>query len=198
MNSYKKSISNSCMIRIASVDDARELLKIYIPYVQNTAISFEYDVPSLTEFELRITETLEKYPYIVAVSNNKIVGYAYASSFKERRAYDWSVEVSIYIADSEKHNGYGKALYLTLEELLKKQNILNLYACIAYTEAEDEYLTNDSMKFHEHMGYRFVGKFTQSGYKFGKWYDMIWMEKMLGEHIVTPKRFVPFSELYEV
>ena len=86
----------------------------------------------------------------------------------------------------KKGGGYGKKLYLELEERLKKQNILNMYACIAYTDNEDGHLTNNSMQFHEHMGFRLIGTFKKCGYKFDKWYDMIWMEKFIGEHKVNP------------
>ncbi len=186
---------DNIIIRAARATDAQELLEIYRPYVENTAISFEYEVPSTEEFEKRITDTLQKYPYIVAVQGEKIVGYAYAGVFKARKAYDWSVETSIYVKQDCQNMGIGKKLYAKLEEILKKQNILNLNACIAYTDAEDEYLTNNSMEFHAHMGYKLVGKFNKSGYKFGKWYDMIWMEKMVGEHIENPKNFIPYSKL---
>ena len=88
------------------------------------------------------------------VEDDEIVGYAYAGTFKGRKAYDWSVETTIYVREDKKGGGYGKKLYLELEERLKKQNILNMYACIAYTDNEDGHLTNNSMQFHEHMGFR--------------------------------------------
>lgn len=172
------------LIRGATINDAKELLDIYKPYVLNTAISFEYDVPSLDEFKTRIENTLKQYPYIVAVKDNKIIGYAYASKFKERKAYQYSVETSIYIKNDCRGKGIGKQLHLELEKLLKKQGILNLNACIGHTPREhDDNLSNDSEDFHKAMGYRFVGKFNKCGYKFGRWYDMVWMEKLIGEHI---------------
>jgi phosphinothricin acetyltransferase len=183
------------IIRTASVDDAAELLEIYRPYVENTAVSFEYEVPSLNEFEERIQNTLQKYPYIVAVRGSEIVGYVYVSAFKERAAYDWAVETSIYIKQGYTGLGYGKMLYQKLEYLLKEQNIINLNACIAFADESDEFLTDNSMKFHEHMGYRLVGKFNKCGYKFNKWYDMIWMEKMIGAHPENPKDIIPFPNI---
>lgn len=170
-------------IRSAEIWDAQELLDIYRPYVENTAISFEYDVPDIEEFRHRMENILLKYPYLVAVHESEIVGYAYASTFKDRKAYDWSVETTIYMKESMKGKGHGKILYLALEEELQKRNILNANACIAVTEKEDPYLTNESMQFHERMGYKAVGTFHYSGKKFGIWYHMMWMEKMLGEHI---------------
>ena len=138
---------------------------------------------------------LKRYPYIVAEQEGHIIGYAYVSIFHERKAYDWAVETSIYVDKDYKRSGCGKLLYQALEKILKKQHISNLYACIAYTEQEDEHLTNDSMHFHEHLGYELVGTFKQCGYKFNKWYDMIWMEKMIGEHPENPEAFIPFSEM---
>jgi phosphinothricin acetyltransferase len=169
-------------IRKVTVDDAKELLDIYAPYVEKTAITFEYDVPSVNEFEERIKKIGSKYPYIAAVEEGKIVGYAYASAFKERAAYQWSVETSIYVDMQKRQNGVGRLLYEALEQRLREQGILNSNACISYTEVKDEHLTNDSVHFHEKLGYELVAHFHKCGKKFGKWYDMVWMEKMLGEH----------------
>ena len=182
-------------IRTVNENDAEELLKIYSYYVKNTAITFEYEVPSVEKFKNRIKHTLIKYPYIAAADKNKIIGYAYAGAFKERAAYDWAVEMTVYVDNDRKRGGVGKLLYKKLEELLKEQGILNVNACIAYTENEDEYLTNGSMKFHEHMGYSLAGHFHKCGYKFDRWYDMIWMEKFIGEHEENQKNIKYFSEL---
>lgn len=178
-------------IRIAEAADAAQLLEIYTPYVKNTAISFEYEVPSEEEFRYRIEKTLQKYPYLVGEVNETIVGYAYASAFKERKAYQWAVETSIYLKESEHAKGYGRQLYETLEAYLKRQNVLNMNACIVYPHPE-------SIAFHERLGFRIVGHFTKCGYKFGKWYDMIWMEKMLGEHLDNHPNFVAFPSILAV
>ena len=172
-------------LRLASIQDAESILKIYSHYVQNTAISFEYDVPSIEEFEGRIAHTLEKYPYLVAEQDGVILGYAYGSQFHERAAYQWCAEVSIYVDVNARKNGVGRLLYEALEKALKAQGILNLYACIAYTNREDEYLNNNSAQFHAHLGYEQIGCFHKCGYKFNRWYDMIWMEKFIGEHKTT-------------
>ncbi len=179
-------------IRVATVDDVPALLAIYAPYVLETAITFEYAVPSVAEFTSRMRKTLEFYPYLVAESAGQIVGYAYASAFHPRAAYQWCAEGSIYVDLLRRHGGVGRALYATLERVLQAQGILNLNACIAYCEAADEHLDRNSVDFHSHMGYRMVGRFTQCGYKFGRWYDMVWMEKFLGEHgenMVSPRSF---------
>lgn len=188
----------SITIRMATIEDAKEILEIYAPYVKDTAISFEYDIPSVEEFAERINNILKKYPYIVAIDNNQIIGYAHVSAFKERAAYDWAVETTLYMRHDCRGKGIGKKLYLALEEILKRQNVLNLNACIAYTSNEDETLTNASTYFHESLGYKKVAHFTKCGYKFRTWYDMIWMEKIIGEHSINPKPFIPISELKEL
>lgn len=181
-------------IRMASVKDAPALLEIYRPYVLNTAITFEYDVPTVEEFAGRIAHTLQQYPYLIAEQDGAAAGYAYVSPFKERAAYGWAVETSIYLKENLRGKGCGRALYDTLEAILKRQNILNLNACIAHTGHEDAHLTNGSTHFHEHLGYRLVGTFHQCGYKFGTWYDMIWMEKMLGDHTADPAPVLPIEK----
>lgn len=168
-------------------EDARELLAIYEPYVKDTAISFEYDVPDEGEFQNRILHISEKYPYLKAVEEGKILGYAYAGSFKDRSAYDWSVETSIYVHRDCKRMGVGKTLYKALEEQLVEMGILNMNACIASPIGTSRYVNEDSIHFHEKMGFHMVGKFHQSGYKFGEWFDMVWMEKMIGSHDVPVK-----------
>ena len=184
------------MMRIAAatVEDAEELLDIYTYYVEETAISFEYDVPSVEEFRNRIVNISEKYPYLKAVDDDgTILGYAYANTFKGRPAYDWSVETTIYVRKNNRRAGVGKALYQALEKFLSGMGILNMNACIAVTDKEDEHLTNGSTYFHEKMGFQPVGTFHNSGYKFETWYDMIWMEKIIGMHN-CPQEKVSFGE----
>lgn len=187
--------TDNVKIRIAAPQDAAALLAIYAPYVEKTSITFEYDVPTLQEFEGRIRKILEKYPYLVAECDGEIVGYAYAGPFKARAAYDWGVETTVYVRSDQKKNGIGRKLYDALEKLLSMQNILNMNACIAYPETEDEYLTKDSVRFHEHLGYRFVGEFQKCGCKFGRWYNMVWMEKHIGVHVENPPAVIPFPEI---
>ena len=182
-------------IRTASAEDAAGLLEIYRPYVEHTAITFEYEVPTVGEFEERITNTLKRYPYLVAEKDHEMVGYAYVSPFKERAAYDWSVETSIYVRKEAKQQGIGRRLYDRLEQILRQQGILNANACIAYPQIEDEYLTKDSVRFHEKLGYEMVGTFHQCGYKFGRWYDMVWMEKYIGKSVYKGTAIGPVSVL---
>ena len=181
-------------IRFAKPEDAKELLKIYAYYVTDTAISFETEVPSEEEFKLRIEEVLKSYPFIVACKDDKILGYAYLHSFVGRKAYELSAETTIYLNPDKKKMGIGKKLYSVLEDIAKAQNITNLYSCIGYVDKEDEYLNNNSAEFHEHMGYRMVGKFENCGHKFDRWYHMIWMEKIIGEHGEI-REFLKFKEV---
>ena len=170
-------------IREATTEDAARLLEIYAYYVERTAITFEYDVPTVEEFKKRIAGIKKCYPYLVIERDGVIEGYAYAGVFKDRAAYDRSCEMTIYLNRNCVHGGLGRKLYEALEEALRRQGMLNLYACIGCPEKPDEYLDFNSAQFHEHLGYRTVGTFHQCGYKFGRWYNMIWMEKMIGEHV---------------
>jgi len=181
-------------IRFAKPEDAKELLKIYAYYVTDTAISFETEVPSEEEFKLRIEEVLKSYPYIVACKDDEILGYAYLHSFVGRKAYELSAETTIYLNPYKKKMGIGKKLYSVLEDIAKAQNITNLYSCIGYVDKEDEYLNNNSVQFHEHIGFRMVGKFENCGHKFGRWYHMVWMEKIIGEHKEI-KEFLKYSDI---
>ncbi len=185
------------IIRTVTEKDAEEILNIYAPYIIKTAITFEYTVPDKEEFSERIRKTLEKYPYIAACENGRILGYAYASPFKGRAAYEHSAEMSIYVDENERGRGIGKLLYKAIEEILAKMNVLNLEACITHAEKEDCYLENKSEKFHEKLGYKKVAHFSKCGYKFGNWYDVVWMEKFTGEHREKMPPFVPFGEVKE-
>ena len=184
-------------IRFAKPEDAKELLKIYAYYVTDTAISFETEVPSEEEFTLRIEEVLTSYPFIVACKDDEILGYAYLHSFVGRKAYELSAETTIYLNPDKKKMGIGKKLYSVLEDIAKAQNITNLYSCIGYVDKEDEYLNNNSVQFHEHIGFRMVGKFENCGHKFGRWYHMVWMEKIIGEHKKI-REFIRFKDIENI
>lgn len=175
-------------IRIATGEDAAELLRIYAPYVENTPVTFEYDVPSEAEFRTRILDTLTKYPYLVAEENGVPLGYAYASAFKSRAAYSWSAETSIYVREDCRCRGIGRMLYAALEELLQRQHVCSLCACIAFPNPH-------SIAFHKGFGYRTVAHFHSAGFKRGVWYDMIWMEKELCPHTIPPLPFLAFADL---
>lgn len=182
------------IIRGAMPEDAEALLTVYAPYVLETAITFEYEVPTAAEFASRIERTLQRYPYFVAVSDGEILGYAYLSPLGERKAYEHAAETSVYLRRDVRGRGLGKRLYQRLEEIAAAQRITRLYACIAYTAEEDEHLTNASTRFHERVGYTEVGHFHGCGYKFGRCYDVLWMEKVLAEG-APDGAFIPYPEL---
>ena len=183
------------IIREATLDDAAAIREIYAPYVLETAISFEYEVPSVEEFRRRIAHTKEKYPYLVLEKAGKVAGYAYASPFKGRSAYDWAAELSIYIDRNCRNSGFGRRLYAVLTEALKQMGILDIYACIGIPEEKDEHLDFNSAHFHAHMGFTQVGEFKKCGYKFDKWYNMIWMGLNIGEHVSPQPPIIPSPEI---
>lgn len=186
---------NIC-IRVAAPGDAAQLLAIYTPYVEQTAITFEYDVPTLDEFRGRIARTLQKYPYLTAERGGELLGYAYLSPFVGRAAYQWAAETSIYLRMDSRGLGLGRALYEIIERIARAQNLTNLEACIGRPAgAADEHLTDNSVEFHTHMGYRMVGEFHKCGYKFGRWYHMAWMEKLLAPHVPNQAPVRPFPAL---
>lgn len=174
--------------RLAKEDDAEKLVEIYAPYVKNTNITFEYEVPTANEFKQRITKTMSKFPYIVACIDDNIIGYTYASTFRERVAYNWCVETSIYINEKYQGRKIGKLLYTKLEQILALQNITNLVASITYPNPQ-------SIAFHERLGYKKIAHFTKCGYKQEQWYDMIFMEKMINEHTIPVKDVIYLSDL---
>ena len=175
-------------IRDVRPADAEALLGIYAWYVDHTAVSFEYEAPTLGEFRARMAAAAGRYPWLVAEEDGRLVGYACAGPFKGRAAYDWSCETTIYLRRDCRGRGIGRRLYLALEAALGSMGVRNLYACIAFPDPEDEFLTLDSPRFHERMGYARVGRFRRCASKFGRWYDMIWMEKHIGEHEPEPEK----------
>ena len=186
------------LIRPAVPEDAAGLLSIYAPYVEDTAITFEWEVPSLEAFRDRMVRILGDHPYLAAERDGELVGYACTGPFVGRAAYGWSVETTIYLRQDQRGRGLGRALYQALERCLAAQHIQNLNACIADPAQErDPYLTGASAAFHAGLGYQLAGRFHKCGYKFGRWYDMIWMEKILGVHPERPPEVIPFSELLE-
>ena len=183
-------------IRIARIDDAKRLLDIYGYYVMNTAISFEYEIPSEEDFRSRIENTLKKYPYLVAEEDGKIVGYAYASQFHSRKAYIHGAELSIYVDREYRGKGIGTRLYCEILDILIKQNVLTAYACIAETDDKyDKYLTDGSIRFHQKQGFELTGRHVRSGLKFDRWYNIVWLEKVINDSFDAPKDFIPFSDL---
>ena len=189
--------TQNLIYRFAHSDDAEQLSHIYKPYVENTAVSFEYVAPDAEEFRKRIEEKIKEYPFIVALIEDRIVGYCYASQFMPRPAYKHSVETTVYIDKDFHGKGIGRSLYFALERILELQNVISLNACIAFAHIPDVTLNNNSMMFHSRMGYRYVGRFNASGYKFGRFYDMIWMEKLITNPECPVGEFLPFGSVFD-
>ncbi len=150
-------------VRNAKLSDAPRILEIYTYYVENTVITFEYDVPSLEEFENRMIDIMKKYPYLVIERDGMIEGYAYAHPFVGRAAYDWASELTIYLDHNAKKCGLGRKLYEALAERLKDMGVLNLYACIGYPKVEDEYLNKNSARSMSILGSGFAGLSRTAG-----------------------------------
>ena len=191
LKEYMQNIS----IRVARESDAAALRDIYAPYVERTAVSFEYEAPDVATFLERIRRVQEKYPYLVAKSDGELLGYAYADSFHSREAYSWAAEASIYLRMDCRRMGIGSALYRALEAALRAMGVRRLYANIAVPDEEDEHLTLDSMYFHIAMDDHIVGEFRHCGWKFGRWYSTVWMEKLLDPDTSAPSPLRPFREL---
>ncbi|WP_129045594.1 GNAT family N-acetyltransferase [Companilactobacillus metriopterae] len=176
-------------IRLATTKDAQQILDIYTPYIENTTITFEYDVPTLEEFAERINDVLENFPYLVYEDKNgSILGYAYAHYYGERAAYNWTVEVSIYLSENASGKGIGTKLYRSLEEELTKQKVINIVACVTEENI-------GSIRFHEKLGFKNIGTFEKVGYKFNKWLDVVWFEKVINNRSTYIGVIIPYSEL---
>lgn len=183
-------------IRNVRPGDAAALAAIYAPYVRNTAISFAYEAPPAEGFAAQIARVTERYPWLVLEEQDgTVAGYCYASSFHSREAYRFGAELSIYIRMDARARGYGTALYDALEKCLRAMHVLKVYACIAVSENPvGTRVGKASLLFHEKRGYTLVGRFPESGYKFGEWYDMVYMEKDLTPVPDEPEELVPFCE----
>lgn len=178
----------TCTIRLAKKSDSESILQIYTPYVKNTAVSFETEVPTVGEFANRIENICNQYPYLVYQVDDEIGGYAYASRHRERAAYCYDVDVSIYVLP--KYHGCGAAykLYACLFEILKIQGYYNAYA--AYTVPNDK-----SSKFHAKFGFELIGTNHKTGYKFGQWHDVTWLEKRINMDDEKPGIIKSINEL---
>lgn len=161
-------------IRTATLADAPAVLAVYAPFVEHTAVSFEISVPSVAEYETRIRQKLEHSTFLVVVdqSSSRVVGFAYNGSFRERPAYDWASEISIYVAPEHQARGLGSVLLDALEELMRAQGVIMSEACITSTN-------EGSVAFHAKHGYAVCGEHHACGYKLGRWLDVTWMEKQL-------------------
>ncbi len=176
------------MIRLATPTDATAILAIYTPYIRNTSITFETSVPAVADFANRIRLYLEDWPWLVYENEGKVVGYAYASRYRERVAYQWSVECSVYVHEDHFRSGIARALYKALLSLLKQQGFTTVYAVIN--------LPNDrSVALHEHMGFRYFATYEKVGYKLGQWKNVGWWQLQLNEYVDEPAIPIKFSAI---
>ena len=174
--------------RIANVNDAQGILQIYTPHVLHDACTFETRVPSTDEFEARISKCLQKFPWIVCEIDNNIAGYVYASMHREREAYQWTCESSVYVHKNFKGKGIGKALYEALFQILEAQSLVNVYAGIT--------LPNEaSVRLHEGCGFRLFAEYENIGYKLGKWHKVGWWKLQINNHDPKPTPPLLFPEL---
>lgn len=159
-------------IRLAESSDVSALRAIYAPYVEKTAITFEVETPEAAEFEARRLKTLKNYPYLVGQEDDKIIGYAYAAPQMERAAYQWNATLSVYLAETHRGRGLGEKLYLALMDILNLQNVINVYGGVTWPNPASE-------KLHHKLGFTPLGRYARTGYKLGRWHDVVWFEKSL-------------------
>lgn len=179
---------NQILLRPATVYDAPSMLAIYGPFVTDTTVTAEYDVPSASEFTGRIERFTKKTPWLICEIQGKVAGYAYAAPHRERAAYQWSVETSIYVDPAYHRMGIATALYSALFELLYLQGYYSIYVGITSPNPK-------SISFHQSMGFEYSGTYRKSMYKFGEWRDVTWMGKSLREHSGEPSKTLLYSEI---
>ncbi len=167
-------------IALIEESDHAACLDIYAPYIRDTVITFEYAVPTVEEFSERIRSITQKFPWLVCRYEGKVVGYAYASRYRDRIAYQWSVEITVYIHPDFQGKGLARRLYETLLAILRLQGFLTVYAIVGYPNEQ-------SVGFHESMGFEAFALFIKSGYKHGQWRDTLWLQYTLGEYPSEPK-----------
>jgi phosphinothricin acetyltransferase len=176
------------IIRLTNENDAPGILAIYAPYISSTSLTFETEVPDINSFKERINTYLVNWPWLVCEIDGMIAGYAYAARYRERKAYQWGTEISVYIHDDHQRKGIARALYTAVIEILKKQGFRNAYAVIN--------LPNDrSVAFHESLGFKYFATYENVGYKLGKWKNVGWWQLQLNEYSVEPAAPILFRDL---
>jgi L-amino acid N-acyltransferase YncA len=166
-------------VRMANAGDGAQIAEIYAPAVTGTVISFEMEPPGAAEMARRVTDALVVYPWLVAERGGEVVGYARGGQYKERAAYQWSVETSVYIRATAHRTGVGRALYGVLFDLLAMQGFFMAYAGVTLPNP-------GSVGLHESLGYTPVGVYRAAGYKFGAWHDVGWWQRQLRPLVLAP------------
>ena len=175
-------------LRRAHLEDAEAILEIYAPYIRNTNITFEYEVPSLSEFRDRMAGIMEGYPYLICEIDGIAAGYAYAHRYKERAAYQWDAELSVYLREGCERRCIGQAFYTALMEILKEQHVRNVYGIVTSPNPPSEAL-------HAAMGFRLAGVSLKTGYKLGKWIDVSCFERPLGDPDSPPEELLTVHQV---
>ena len=157
----------------AEAFDAQAVLSIYAPYIRSTPVTFETEVPSVSEFAERIETISGEFPYLLLFVDSELVGYAYAHKQAERAAFRWNAELSVYLRMDWRGKGLGRPLYQLLIDLLGMQGYVNVYGVITGSN-------EGSIAMHEKMGFAIIGRHERTGFKFGQWHDTVWMHKRIG------------------
>ncbi len=174
-------------IRFVRPEDVRRLLEIYNQSI-DTPITFEVELPSADDFLQRIKNISRDYPYIVWEMDGRVMGYAYAHRYKERSAYQWGAELSVYIDSGAVGHGGGRKLYGALIELLRLQNVKTVYGCVTAGNPASDGL-------HYAMGFHLAGTFKKAGFKNDRWHDVYWYEKSIGAYGDVPEPFISLRDV---
>ena len=187
------------LIRLITPSDAESALEIYKPYVLSTAITFEYEVPTIEEFAERIKNTTAEFPWFVCCDDDKVIAYAYATKHRYRAPYNWSPESTIYVSPEAQGKGIARVLYETLFATLTLQGYFTVFAGVVIPNEKSE-------RFHKAMGFEEIGIFKKIGNKLGVWHDTKWFQLALSEHIADPpqpkkieevKDSIPFKRILQ-
>lgn len=192
-------------IRLAEPTDADAIRDIYAPFCESTAVTFEETPPTEAEMADRIESTLETYPWLVCErdtadrrsassrtqsGDGTVVGYAYASRLRKRRAYQWTVELSAYVAADARKVGVGRGLYESLFAVLERQGVRDAYAVTTVPNPE-------TVRFHERLGFERLVEFPAMGHSGGEWHDVVWWRRPIAEKTADPEPITPVSELLD-
>jgi L-amino acid N-acyltransferase YncA len=174
-------------LRVARKEDAESILSIYTPFLEDANTTFDYEVGEASAFTQRIESLLVDFPWLIIEVEGKAVGYAYAKEHRERAAYQWSAESTVYVQEEYQGKGMARAIYEALLEILTEQKYVNVYSGIAQPN-------ESSTMFHVKMGYTPVGVYKKVGYKNGQWYDVVWLHRTLLKHPENPEPIIKFSD----
>jgi phosphinothricin acetyltransferase len=182
-------VSMSSIIRFATEQDAEQVLEIYAPFCEYSPVSFEVQPPTYDEMQQRIAKVLQKLPWLVCERDGEVLGYVYATPHRDRTAYQWAVDVSVYIHEAVRRSGVGRALYTSLFKILVLQGYYSAYAGVTLPNTASE-------RLHKVMGFQFIGIYQGVGYKCGAWHDVVWYELSLQPRTPNPKPPININVLH--